>query len=243
MGNPHDEVRLVAEAIAKDRGSRGLMLDVGGHHGESFDEFAEHGWTVHCFEPNPANHEQIERRKRNLSGNVTIFPVAVSNKAERDLTFFLSDESTGISSLHPFHETHRKGFTVDAVTLADHCESHNISHIDFLKIDVEGHDFFVLQGINWDKQKPDVIVCEFEDRKTTPLGYTFADMAEYLIERGYHVIVSEWYPIVQYGTSHKWRCSADFPYQLKDPLGWGNLIAIRDKRVLDELRPNTKSRG
>jgi len=227
LGNPHDEVRLVACALAKQRGTAGMMLDVGGHHGESFEEFAEHGWRVHCFEPNMKNHPHISRRISNIGGDVTVFPVAVSNQPQTGLTFFLSDESSGISSLHAFHATHKKGFQVDAITLADHCDAHSISKVDFLKIDVEGHDFFVLQGINWEKMRPDVIVCEFEDGKTKSLGYTFVDMAEYLVARRYRVIVSEWYPIERYGVAHKWRRYARYPCSLQDPEGWGNLIAVR----------------
>lgn len=235
FGNRHDEVRLVACAMAQTRGAGAMMLDVGGHRGESFDEFAEHGWRVHCFEPNPANHPQIARRIADVGGDVTVFPVAVSDKPQQGLTFYLSDESSGISSLHAFHETHKTGFQVDAVTLGDHCAQHGITKVDFLKIDVEGHDFFVLQGIDWNTLRPDVIVCEFEDGKTRPLGYTYTDMADYLVARGYKVIVSEWCPIERYGIAHKWQRYANYPCEMQDPLGWGNLIAISsdgDERLI-----------
>lgn len=227
LGNPHDEVRLIACALASQRGNRGFMLDVGGHRGESFEEFAEHGWNVHSFEPNPANHPYIQKRIEAAKGRVTLFPVAVSDTPQKGLAFYLSDESTGISSLHAFHETHKEGFVVDAVTLSEHCREHGITHVDFLKIDVEGHDFFVLKGIDWEHVAPDVVVCEFEDRKTVPLGYDYRDMADFLVERGYHVIVSEWYPIQRYGTRHKWRRHSDYPCDLAEADGWGNLIAFR----------------
>jgi FkbM family methyltransferase len=240
LGNPHDEVRLVACALATLRGKNGVMLDVGGHRGESFEEFAEHGWTVHCFEPNPANHPFIQQRIRQVGGRVSVFPVAVSDTPKSNLTFYLSDESTGISSLHAFHDTHRQGFQVDAVTLAGHCKVNEITHVDFLKIDVEGHDFFVLKGLDWERVKPDVIVCEFEDGKTRALGYTFEDMAEFLTSHGYHVVVSEWYPRERYGISHRWRRYADFPCQLSEPKGWGNLIAVKSEDDLSRLRYEMK---
>lgn len=236
LGNPHDEVRLVTCALASQRGERGFMLDVGGHRGESFDEFAEHGWKVHCFEPNPANHPHIQRRLEAAKGRVKLLPVAVSETPQQGLTFYLSDESTGISSLHAFHETHKKGFVVDAVTLADHCKEHGITRVDFLKIDVEGHDFFVLKGIDWEQVKPDVVICEFEDRKTVQLGYNYHDMANFLVERGYHVIVSEWYPIQQYGTRHTWRRHMDYPCDLAEADAWGNLISVRTEHDLERIR-------
>src|SRR3546814_15144947 len=70
-----------------------------------------------------------------------------------------------------------------------------ISRIDFLKIDVEGFDFFVIKGIDWDGVTPDVILWEFEDAKTLPLGYSSRDAYSYLVHKGYQVTISEWHPI------------------------------------------------
>lgn len=45
----------------------------------------------------------------------------------------------------------------------------------------------------------------FEDNKTTCLGHDVHDMAQFLEEHGYSVVVSEWEPIAEYGTRHGWR--------------------------------------
>lgn len=86
----------------------------------------------------------------------------------------------------------------------------------------------MLQGFPWERGQPAVIECEFEDTKTVPLGYTFHDLARFLVERGYTVYVSEWHPIIRYGIRHDWRALMRYPCELADPKGWGNLLAFRD---------------
>lgn len=222
-----DEVYAVYRALGHDRAGNGFMIDVGGHRGESFDAFAVCGWRVDCFEPNPANHPIIRERILDGTSKVTLYPFAVSDAPKQGPAFYLSDQSTGISSLHAFHETHREGFKVDVIALRDHLAVLGNPKVDFLKVDAEGFDFFVLQGIDWDACAPEVIVCEFDDRKTRDLGYSYKDMAQYLLDRGYEVIVSEWHPILAYGQTHSWNRFTRYPSELATPDAWGNLVALR----------------
>lgn len=223
----YNEVDAVYRALGKDRANRGYMIDVGGHYGESFKDFAAQGWYVDCFEPNPEHHAAIQSIISTLQGQVRLFPQAVSDVKGEKLTLYVSELSSGISSLHPFHSSHRKGAIVETIRLRDHLSERGITKVDFLKIDTEGFDFFVLKGIDWTLVKPEIIVCEFEDRKTRGLGYSYKDMAYYLVERGYEVIVSEWHPIKEYGKTHNWHRYTKFPSELSVEQAWGNLIAFQ----------------
>lgn len=239
----YDEVDVVFRAIGRARKDRGLMIDVGGHHGESFEKFAEFGWSVHCFEPNPANHPIIRSRIAEARGDVTLHPFAVSDTAKQGLKFFLSDVSSGISSLHPFHESHQEALTVDVVSLSEQLALHGNPVVDFLKIDTEGFDLFVLKGLDWDVVKPEIIVCEFEDSKTKELGYDYKDMAQYLVERGYEVIVSEWRPVAAYGQAHDWNRYTRFPSELTTPHAWGNLVALRPGAGAEAVKAELRKIG
>jgi len=219
-----DEVRVVHAFFAGQ--TDGVMLDVGAHHGSSLRFFANDGWDVHAFEPDPVNRADLEQRWSGHT-NVHIDPRAVSESIQTNLPFFRSEESTGISSLSAFRSTHEVSNYVDTTTVADYCADHGITHIDLLKIDAEGHDLFVLKGVPWDRIKPEVVVCEFEDSKTIPLGYRFDDMAGYLAARGYVAYVSEWHPVRRYGITHDWRGLQQYPCKIDNPSGWGNLIAFR----------------
>lgn len=112
-------------------------------------------------------------------------------------------------------------------TIAAIAEEHGLDSIDFLKIDVEGHDLDVLRGVPWDRLRPAVIECEYEDAKTMPMGHSTHDIVAFLRERGYAVYVSEWHPVIRYGRAHDWRRvvpaqGADIPSN-----SWGNLLAFR----------------
>lgn len=222
-----DETRAVARLLNAKREPEHVMLDVGAHFGTTAGYFDALGWTVHCFEPDPANREKLVARFGETP-NVTIDPRAVSDKPAKGLSFFASEESSGISSLHAFRDTHRETARVDATSVAEIVEERSLSRIDFLKIDVEGHDFAVLKGVPWDRIAPDVIECEFEDAKTVPLGHDWRDIAEFLRGKGYTVYVSEWHPIVRYGIPHDWRRLVPYPGVDIDKDAWGNLLAFRN---------------
>lgn len=228
-----DEVDLLHDLIRSSDVPR-IMCDVGAHHGGSLEEFARSGWQVYAFEPDPANRLILEQFTRGWH-NVIIDQRALSNKDQSDQPLFRSPLSSGISSLTAFHPTHSSAGRVDTLTLKTCCEQKGISEIGFLKIDTEGYDLFVLQGIDWDAMSPHVVLCEFEDRKTNSLGYDFHLMAQFLISKDYRVLVSEWHPIVRYGGPHDWRKFAIYPCALADPDSWGNIIGIRDTAMFERL--------
>jgi len=221
-----NESDLIAQLFESDR-NWGIMVDVGAHVGSSLPPFLEKGWKIFTFEPDEKNREILEKRYGNQP-NVIIDKRAVSDRPAEKVPFYTSKESTGISSLAFFHGTHEHSGNVSVTTLWKFCQEKKIKHIDFLLIDAEGYDLFVLKGLDWAKIRPDIIVCEFEDRKTNNLGYNFHDMALFLKDQGYEVLVSEWHPILRYGVAHDWRRLAMYPCELANSEAWGNLIALRD---------------
>lgn len=207
--------------------SPGVLLEVGAHYGDRvFLDFARDGWTIHAFEPDAANRAPLEAATAGMA-NVVVVPKAVADKPGR-MTLYRSAESTGISSLAAFTTSHEPGEEVEVITLADYLAEEGIDRVDFLKMDVEGYEKFVMAGFPWETHRPRAIVMEFEDSKTLPLGYSWRDLADELQRRGYMVLVSEWYPVKRYGTRHQWRRFAWYPTELIDSKAWGNLIAVLD---------------
>ena len=204
------------------------MIDVGAHTGTALAHFLDRGWQIWAFEPDPGNRSKLEARlaTHKNAGNVTLDTRCVSKVSESNLPFYSSEESTGISGLSAFRDTHREGQRVDTVSLLDYFSGQQMPAVDFLKIDTEGHDLFVLQGFPWERNKPRVIECEFEDLKTKPLGYTTEDMAQFLVDKGYTVYVSEWHPIIRYGQRHDWHRLQKYPCELASEETWGNLLAF-----------------
>ncbi|WP_445665613.1 FkbM family methyltransferase [Fodinibius sp. AD559] len=225
-----DEVRLVFEVL-KNKGN-GVMFDVGAHYGGALINFLEKGWMVYSFEPNPKNLAHLRRRTKDYS-NIHISDKAVSNESGKEVPLYTSEVSSGISGLSKFHESHELSLTVKTITLSDFLKRRDISEINVLKIDTEGYDLFVLEGFNWkDDQHPEIIVCEFEDRKTRQLGYKTGDIISFLEKRNYEVIISEWFPVEEYGLSHEWkRFIRGDNAETLDEDSWGNLIAFKSDSV------------
>jgi FkbM family methyltransferase len=208
------------------------MIDVGAHYGESHRWYLRHGWSVLAFEPDPSDRARIRRR----SARLEVFDCAISDRAAAAAELFASDESTGISALAPFVASHRPVCRVPVTTLSALFQEGRFRQCDFLKIDTEGHDLFVLKGFPWEAVTPDVILCEFEDRKTVHLGYDHRDLGAFLLDHAYEVYVSEWAPIERYGVEHTWRRLTRYPAPLLDAGGWGNFVAFRGGHVPARLR-------
>lgn len=219
-----DEMKIVHSILSGV--NRGTMVDVGAHRGTTLLRFARDGWCVHAFEPDPLNRAELERVTA-IFNDVRISPDAVSDESGQHM-LYRSDSSTGISSLSPFTETHRAAALVNVTTLQEYLASAGSPAVTFLKVDVEGFELSVLRGFAWARYpSPRAVVVEFEDSKTVPLGYGWQDLAEFLSLQGYQLLVSEWYPVVAYGTTHRWRRFVRYPGELADPDAWGNLIAVR----------------
>jgi FkbM family methyltransferase len=226
--NVGDEVAMVAYLCRKL--PAGTMVDVGGHFGTSAQRFLDLGWSVVAYEPDPKNRAEFVR---NIGSNprVQLSTCAVSNEEKSGLQLFSSPVSTGISGLSAFHESHVPTATVDVVRLDHDLKRREVSRVDFLKIDIEGFDFFALQGFDW-TMRPRFALYEFENHKTKPLGYTLADSAAYMQSNGYHLLYSVWEPIVQYGVQHTWRgLSLDQPADVEQ--SWGNVLCFRDRADRD----------
>ncbi len=206
------------------------MIDVGASTGLKLAPFADAGWRVFAFEPDPRNRVVLEHVFGDYP-NVTIDPRAVSNKSAEKVIFYSSEVSLGISGLTPFHPTHTHTDVVDVTTLKEFLVQHQVHEVDVLKIDTEGHDYFVLKGFPWDLIRPEVVICEFDDGKTESLGYTWQDLATYLKEKDYRVLVSEWKPISEYGGTYQWDRISEFPSKLNSPASWGNIVAVDNEDV------------
>lgn len=236
-----DETKLIDKLIADQ--INGVMLDVGAHFGSSARTFADRGWRVYCFEPDPANRQKL---KAEFSGkkNVTIDPRAVGESCATEMPFFASDESTGISSVLPFTSGHKPIGTVEMTTVTEIVDEHAIERVDFLKIDVEGLDFNVIKGVPWGRIEPLIIECEFGTADEAIAGYAWKDIADFLVAKGYTVFVSEWHPQLRFGIRHDWFGLKRYPCKRSDADAWGNLLAFKNDpgdaalsaAVADQLR-------
>jgi FkbM family methyltransferase len=221
-----DETEIIAGLVPSESASTGsVLVDVGAHHGAVTALFLDKGWSAIAYEPDPSNREQFQRHIGE-NPRVQLSAAAVSEKPAQSASLFTSVVSTGVSTLAAFHESHKATAIVDVVTLAKDLHARGVRQVDFLKVDIEGFDFFALKGFDW-AYAPRFVLYEFEDRKTVPLGYSLADSSAYIADRGYDLVYSVWEPIVEYGQRHSWR--GLFRTPPPDAAScWGNVLCFRE---------------
>jgi FkbM family methyltransferase len=152
-------------------GPTGFYVDVGAFHPveESVTKmFYDRGWSGINIEPHPGRIE-IFALMRPRDVNV---PVAVSKAGGSGLLHVAPAHIGGHSTLEgevrERHGSEQHGFSevpVTLSTLAAVLEEHLPAgrQIDFLKIDVEGHEASVLEGNDWERFRPRAVVVEAID--------------------------------------------------------------------------------
>ncbi len=213
-----------------DNIKNGIMIDVGADYGVTCINYARKDWIIHAFEPKQKFCDILKNTKTKENLKIFINQKCVGDKEQQNIDFYISNISEGISSLTNFHSSHTlANYKIDIIRLDNYIIQNRIDDVNYLKIDTEGHDLFVLQGFPFDKILPQYILCEFEDLKSKDkLNYTWKDQAEFLYNLGYKILISEWHPIIRYGGKHKWNKFHIYPCELDNINAWGNFFCIRD---------------
>jgi FkbM family methyltransferase len=124
--------------------------------------------------------------------NVRLVQKGVSEKSGK-MDLYRSEKYPATNSLHyrgngvGAWNTESK-VEVAITTVDEYCTENHIDHIDLLKIDTEGNDYFVLKGAERILRtgRVDTIVFEFSLLYTYSHIY-FIDFAEYLGKLGYEI--------------------------------------------------------
>jgi FkbM family methyltransferase len=121
-------------------------LDVGANIGNHTAFFCDWARRVIAFEPNPPIYRRLSRLiEENGLHNVAAFSIGLSDQ-DAELNFYTTPGAAGMSSL----EGASGGICVGAVPVARGdavMRQNNVTDVDFVKIDVEGHEREVLSGL------------------------------------------------------------------------------------------------
>jgi len=127
-----------------------LAIDVGANLGDWFGAALElwPNCRVHAFEVAPATFKSMEKGIRLLPGRerVELHNLGLSDAAGTQTMYYFPDQPQLTCDL-PRHDSYRAvPFDASLTTLDIFCRDKKIDAIDFLKIDVEGAEYRVLQG-------------------------------------------------------------------------------------------------
>lgn len=145
LGNHEEHIHAAIEDYLP---SGGTYVDVGANIGYfcvvAAEQLGPQG-SIHAFEPNRANYQNLRRNKRSIgkAAHVTTYKAGLSNRSGT------AELSIGPhSTYHSFEKTFASGKTetVRITTLDRFVKAKKITRVDLMKIDVEGHELGVLAG-------------------------------------------------------------------------------------------------
>jgi len=175
----------------------GVFVDVGAHDGRSINNtlyFEEtNQWTGINVEPIPEVFKRlVENRPNTINLNCAICNSDgtadfILNKGYTEMISGLKETFDPRHMNRVKHEISGHGGTTQLVIvntkrLETIFDEHNIKHVNYLSIDVEGAEFEVIKSINFDKVFIDVIGFENNYRDTS------IPIIKYLTYNGYKII-------------------------------------------------------
>ncbi|CAN8062616.1 unnamed protein product [Agarophyton chilense] len=140
------------------------------------------GWKGVCVEANPMYYEPTFRRRSCL-----LVPTCAGAADNESVRFVRRGELGGVvgDSYKFGNGTQGEVVEMRCIRLQSVLDRARISHVDFLSVDVEGHELQVLHGIDWKRTRVDIISVE-----VTP---SFEGVQRFLQGLGYvqHVVGKE----------------------------------------------------
>lgn len=185
-------LRLVHEKL-KSRGKNKLpiIFDVGANIGNytlEANTIFNGIVRIHSFEPSKATFDKLSE---NFGGytNLIGHQLALSDTTGH-ITLYSNDTLSALASVNKRKLDHydisfEQSESVPMDTLDRFCIEHNINEIDFLKIDVEGHELSVLKGARKLLQSNAIEYIQFEFGGTNIDSRTFFQDFFYLLTEKY----------------------------------------------------------
>lgn len=174
-----------------------VILEAGAHIGVDTVEMAKM-WptsTIHAFEPVPKLYNQLVASTYHLS-NVRCYELALSNLCGR-ASFYISGGAGDASSslLKPKeHLLYHPQITFDEVievktlTLDDWAEQNGVDHIDFMWLDMQGHELTMLKSSPKILSTVSVIFLEVSRSEFYQGTALFHEVNQWLSAQGFHYV-------------------------------------------------------
>ena len=129
-----------------------VIFDVGsniGNYSKNVANIFKDNFTIHSFEP---SQKTFEIYLRTVAGIANIIPNNFGlSDTEADLTLYSNVEASGLASLYQRNLQHfgismDKSEKIKLSTIDHYCNKMAINRINFLKLDIEGHELSALRG-------------------------------------------------------------------------------------------------
>ena len=187
---------------------KAILFDVGAHHGETIINFQKNFdfEQIHSFEVSKENFNVLSRNYKDFEDKkIIINNFGLSNKSnELQFNQFIESSSSTISKINvkslyfkrkikilgslKNNRDYYKTYKVKLDSLDNYMEKKNVDKIDLLKIDTEGHEYFVLKGGSRNLPKINYIYFEHHYDDMLDKGYTLSNIHEFLTNNNFKKI-------------------------------------------------------
>jgi len=146
-----------------------IVFDCGSYVGGFSLHASRMAKMIYCFEPSKENYECIKRNFKD-SSNIAVFPIGLYNTDEI-LEFNISASSVEHSFLPPDDGQIIGIDKVPVKRIDTICKENNIKEIDFLKIEAEGVEIEVFEGLGNFRPKKIAIDVSPERNGKSPVDF------------------------------------------------------------------------
>lgn len=140
-------------------------------------------WSGVCVEANPRYVRELRSRR-----GCDIVPSCLGDKEGQRVSFIMALGLGGIKETNKNNKQllyskniNQGSMTMTCTTVKTELNKRNISKIDYLSLDVEGHELNVLKGIDWNAVNISVITIEIESKDME------RNIARFLGDKGYYI--------------------------------------------------------
>jgi FkbM family methyltransferase len=191
----HDAVISRFLATQLELGPDDLVFDVGaniGWYSLLIARIAPRGAAIHAFEPDPWVRGLLQENiSRNRAGAVTVVDAAVGERPGRATLYLYGERNRGRNSLLPINRGEQ--IEVEVVSLDDYCRRLGLENrpVGFIKIDVEGYEFFALRGATETLRRARAVLTEFSPIYMERADLHPAAMLDLMVELGFSPFLLE----------------------------------------------------
>jgi 2-O-methyltransferase len=173
-----------------------VCVEAGAHRGQHTVHLSRiwRDCTIHAFEPVPELFAEMSRRTDGI-GRIRKYPLALSDRCGEAVIHISGGASDASSSLlkpsahlvdHP-QITFQRELTIETTTLDAWADRHGIDHVDFLWLDLQGHEFAAIEGASRLLAGVRAIHSEVSLKQVYEGGLLYPEFRARLAERGFRV--------------------------------------------------------
>ena len=149
--------------------SKPIIFDIGanvGHYTRLISlAYKEREYELYAFEPSLPTYLKLTENCAEIKG--VHFNQLAMGDHDGEAILYYEKEKSGLSSLYQRDLSHRNiqlntQESVQLTTLDSFCSRNQITHIHFLKMDVEGHELTVLKGADRLLKSKSISIIQFE---------------------------------------------------------------------------------